>query len=76
MGVIVIFFPSGTSPSFIYKNFGETPSSLVAYWTMTPVDNQFVWEMHYDSYIYRIVPYHNTNGVRPVINLLKSAITQ
>lgn len=55
---------------WVYQDFGDVTS----YWTMAPSSTSTVWIMDgFDDYL-RINPIYNSNGVRPVINLLKTSI--
>ena len=63
-------------PNWVYQDFGENQNNVYGYWTMTPSENysSFVWRVHSDKTLNTDVVSTNTRGVRPVINLLKSAI--
>ena len=73
------------TPAWVYQNFGERQydydyqTRLSGYWTMTQnSDNQhdvFIVESHQKVYYYGYIVLDEIgSGVRPVINLLKSAI--
>ena len=61
--------------SWILNNYGGNQNNVYGYWTMTPYSNNSsnVYKLDPHGYINHNVAYYNT-GVRPVINLLKSAI--
>ena len=61
--------------SWILNNYGGSQNNVYGYWTMTPYSNNSsnVYKLDPHGYINHNVAYYNT-GVRPVINLLKSAI--
>ena len=61
--------------SWVHQNFGDQSKNVYGYWTMTPYPNNssFVWYVS-GSNILGYGPVSNTYGIRPVINLLKSAI--
>ena len=62
-------------PTWVYQNFGEGQNNVSDYWTMTPLPDSSsgVWYVHNTGYLGNNVVYYYY-GVRPVINLLKSAI--
>ena len=67
-------------PTWIYQNFGDQSNNVHGYWTMTP-NSDFsagMWYVVSDGRVYtRYSVLGTTNsgdGVRPVINLLKSSI--
>ena len=66
--------PTESTPNFVYSDFGVT-TGVYGYWTMTigyEVSN-FVWSVYNDGSLHE----NDVNGyfaIRPVINLLKSAI--
>ena len=61
--------------SWILNNYGGNQNNVYGYWTMTPYSNNSsnVYKLDPHGYINHNVAYYNT-GVRPVINLLKSAV--
>ena len=61
--------------SWILNNYGGNQNNVYGYWTMTPYSNNSsnVYKLDPHGYINHNVAYYNT-GVRPVVNLLKSAI--
>ena len=62
-------------PTWVYQNFGDTSKNVYGYWTMTPRPDYSsnVWYVSYGGQV--LIDYVNyLNGVRPVINLLKSSI--
>ena len=73
------YIPTSSSPTWCYQNYGEDQNNVYGYWTMSPLKTSFVYKQtRYDSgnyYVSGHYPYTaNMFGVRPVINLLKSAI--
>ncbi len=66
------------TPTWVYQNFGETDEGIKRYWTMTSApDSTGVWHMHSSGAVYGLgTPFYSFDdiGVRPVINLLKTAI--
>ena len=64
-------------PTWIYQNFGEGQNRVSGYWTMTPDSNYSSEVDDVTGTGYRgssSAFNYGSNGVRPVINLLKSAI--
>ena len=69
---------TSTTPSFVYSNFGEKQNNVGGYWTMTPDANnasQVWWFVSSGGRLYTYIVDSGISGVRPVINLLKSAIS-
>lgn len=63
-------------PTWVYQNFGEGQNNVYAYWTMSKYanTNDSVWYVSRYGNLNQIQPYGTSYAVRPVINLLKSAI--
>ena len=63
-------------PTWVYRNFGQNQNGVYGYWTMTPDPDNSSYVL--DVYNPGTLNSHNVvddnNGVRPVINLLKSNI--
>ena len=64
------------SLSWVYQNFGDQNKNVYGYWTMTPVPDysSYEWYVRSDGHVELEGVNYMDNGVRPVINLLKSAI--
>ena len=60
------------TPTWLYQNFSASGAYNSQYWTMTKTGSQQVWIMSTNSLDYFAMG--NNIAVRPVINLLKSAI--
>ena len=64
-------------PTWVYKNYGENQNNVWGYWTMTPYPDYSsnVWHVYDAGFLgYYAVDSYYGDGVRPVINLLKSSI--
>ena len=63
------------TPTWVYSGFGEGQNNVDGYWTMIPDVNDAsnVWNVYSDGNLNNF-SVGNFNGVRPVINLLKSNI--
>ena len=63
--------------SWVHQNFGDQSKNVYGYWTMTPLPDSSSVVWYVDSYgrVDDLFVYYVTNGVRPVINLLKSNIS-
>ena len=74
-GTNIYYYDSENTPTWVYQNFGDQNKNVYSYWTMTSYSNNssFVWYVS-GSNILGYGPVSNTYGIRPVINLLKSAI--
>ena len=74
-GTNIYYYDSENTPTWVYQNFGYQNKNVYSYWTMTSYSNNssFVWYVS-GSNILGYGPVSNTYGIRPVINLLKSAI--
>ena len=67
-GTTILRRPSESTPSWVYN-------SNYWYWTMSPDSASYVWRVYNNGNLDHDNVYNNRNGVvRPVINLLKSAI--
>ena len=70
-------YSATNTPSWVYQSYGENQNNVYGYWTMTPHPeySSNVWYVHsaggLSSYL---VNDGSDDGVRPVINLLKSNI--
>ena len=69
------------TPEWLYKNFGENRNNVSNYWTMTPYNGPYsgsgyrMWCMNFYSSGVSYCDVRSSNvGVRPVINLLKTAL--
>ena len=64
------------TPTWVYQNYKKNQSNVDGYWTMTPKENNsFCMCYVMGSSVYTSMSvYYDQLGVRPVINLLKSAI--
>ena len=64
------------SLSWVYQNFGDQNKNVYGYWTMTSVPDysSYSWYVRSDGHVELEGVNYMDNGVRPVINLLKSAI--
>ena len=62
--------------TWVYQNFGNGQNDVYGYWTMTPNsdDSSSVWRVNSSGKVSSNIVREDLNGVRPVINLLKSAI--
>ena len=67
--------PNANVPTWVYQNFGSTQNNVYGYWTMTPASDSSssVWIAGGNALTYELVM-SDMRGVRPVINLLKSAV--
>ena len=64
-------------PTWVSQNFGENQNNVYGYWTMTPNPDSSsnVWDVYSSGRVHDHFDVNNySNGVRPVINLLKSSI--
>ena len=70
------FGKTENTPAFVYSSFGENQNSVYGYWTMTPHADYSsdVWRVTSDGDVNYFYVSYSYSGVRPVINLLKSAI--
>ena len=69
---------AGLVPSWLYQNYGEVSGSMYGYWTMiaSTTHNVRVFAVYYNDELSDGDPtLTDEYGLRPVINLLKSAIT-
>ena len=65
------------TPTWVYQSFGERQNGVYGYWLMdaNSSENQSrMWYMDYDGMVNTGNISGTGKGVRPVINLLKSAI--
>ena len=68
---------SATTPDWVYSNYGEGENNVYKYWTMTPEgDSIEVYAINQNGELntQHACAYNSGVGVRPIINLLKSAI--
>ena len=78
-GIYDYYLENSSAPTWVYQNFGGDQNDIQvnAYWTMTPhpTTPSGVWLVTSSGGVgYSYVHNGNTFGIRPVINLLKSAI--
>ena len=69
------FYKTENVPAWVYQNFKPEINYVYRYWTMTPgPDSNNVWYINSYGELSGMCIYCIDNGVRPVINLYKSAI--
>ena len=66
-------------PKWVYSSYGEDENKVMGYWTMSVKFASFenmAWRVNFSSHSGTAVLNHYLYGVRPVINLSKSAISK